>query len=180
MGLVSPPKAHCSSLNLQLFLSSLWWQMPPREGHGSGQLLAGLEGGPPQLLHWGISVLESLAVRLSCSPTNFRQHLCLQTQPSYGKSPTDNFQAEATDAASMDVHPGSALWCLKFSTALGGDAPGPFQSFMQSHGAERGILLALDSLLKQVGFPLHKHPGFSTAAAASPTSFHPSLLTHYP
>lgn len=50
MGSVGPPTVPCSSLHLQSFLSALWWQMPAREGHGSGQPLAGLEG-PPQFLH---------------------------------------------------------------------------------------------------------------------------------
>lgn len=38
------------------------------EGRGSGQLLAGPEGEPSELLYWGISVLESLAMKLEALP----------------------------------------------------------------------------------------------------------------
>lgn len=57
------------------------------------------------------------------------------------------------------------MCCLKFSAGFSRDAPGPFQSFAQSCGAGRGILLALENLLEWACFLLCKHPGFSTTAS---------------
>lgn len=81
------------------------------------------------------------------------------------------------------VHPRlfiQALTCLKFPTALWQRCCRTFLVLLLSHGAGTWILPASQILLKPVGFLLWIHPGFSTIAAASLASSHPSFLPFHP
>lgn len=78
------------------------------EGRGSGQLLAGPEGEPSELLSWGISVLESLAMELEAfpeHPNKLQAPSVPSNTPVLCSNPIDNVSRsrDHADGASSDV-----------------------------------------------------------------------------